>query len=71
MVSTTACSTRDANMKKGTFRTVSDYFLTEIEELLEKRDLNNKFGWFYKDESTASNKVKVGSSCRIEPQSLK
>ena len=59
------------NMKKGTFRTVSDYFLVEIEELLEKRDLNNRFGWLYKDESSAANEVKARSSCVIESQSLK
>ena len=58
-------------MKKGTFRTVSSYFLLEIEELLEKRDLKDRFRWLYKDESAAANKVKAGSSYGIEPQSLR
>ena len=58
-------------MKKGTFRTVSSYFLVEIEELLEKRDLKDRFRWLYKDESAAANKVKAGSSYGIEPQSLR
>ena len=41
--------------KKGTYRTVSSYFLTEIEKLLEKNDLTNrKFGWLYKEELTSN-----------------
>ena len=35
--------------KKGTFRTVSSYFFVEVEELLGKSDLNERFGWLYKD----------------------
>ena len=62
---------RAVHTKKGTFRKVSDYFLIKIEELLEKRGLKDRFGWLYKYESTAGNEVKVGSSYRIEPQSLK
>ena len=33
---------------EGTFRTVSSYFLTEIEKLLMENDLNDRFGWLYK-----------------------
>ena len=41
--------------KKGTYRTVSSYFLTEIENLLEKNDLTNrKSGWLYKEELTSN-----------------
>ena len=66
---------RVVHTKKETFRTVSEYFLVEIEELLLKNDLNDRFGWLYKSESkteatAASNKVPVGSSRGIEPQSL-
>ena len=65
--------------KKGTYRTNSSYFLHEIEELLEQSDLNERFGWLFKEKSNLDiecedkileNVVKVGSSCRIEPQSL-
>ena len=65
--------------KKGTYRTNSSYFLHEIEELLEQSDLNERFGWLFKEKSNLEieredkileNVVKVGSSCRIEPQSL-
>ena len=37
-------------LKNGTFRTVSDYFLKEIEEILEEKDFNSNktFGWIYK-----------------------
>ena len=39
---------------KGTYRTVSSYFLTEIENLLEKNDLiNRKCSWLYKEELTS------------------
>ena len=40
---------RVLHTKKGTFGTVSSYFLVEVEELLEKSDLNERFGWLYKD----------------------
>ena len=36
--------------KKGAFRTVSDYFVVEVEKLLEESNLNEQFGWLYKDE---------------------
>ena len=34
---------------KGSFRTVSNYFYKEVEQLLEKTELNEseKFGWIY------------------------
>ena len=41
---------RVVTLKNGTFRTVSDYFLSEIENILEEMDFSNKkFGWFYKE----------------------
>ena len=36
--------------KKGAFRTVSNYFVVEVEKLLEESNLNEQFGWLYKDE---------------------
>ena len=36
-------------MKKGAFRTVSNYFLVEAKKLLEESALNERFGWLYKD----------------------
>ena len=42
-------------IEKGTYRTVSSYFITEIENLLEKNDLTNrKFVWLYKEEITSN-----------------
>ena len=36
-----------------TYRTVSNYFFTEIENLLEKSDIKGqKFGWLYKENET-------------------
>ena len=36
-----------------TYRTVSSYFFTEIEDLLQKSDINGrKFGWLYKENET-------------------
>ena len=32
---------------KGSFRTVSNYFYKEVEESLNKSDLNEKNGWIY------------------------
>ena len=42
---------RIITLKNGTFRTVSDYFLKEIEEILEEKDFNSNktFGWIYKE----------------------
>ena len=41
---------RVVTLKDGTFRTVSNYFLKEIENILEEIDFNStkKFGWIYK-----------------------
>ena len=66
---------RVAHTEKRTFRTVSDYILMEIEELLLKNDFNDRFGWLYKSESKtpampASNEVPIGSSRGIEPRPL-
>ena len=49
-----------------TYRTVSSYFFSEIEDLLEKNDLTNrKFGWLYKEELT-SNENKNETKIDIE-----
>ena len=37
--------------KQGIYRTNSSYFLHEIEELLEQTDLNERFGWLFKEKS--------------------
>ena len=37
--------------KKGTYQTNSSYFLHEIEELLKQSDLNDRFGWLFKENS--------------------
>ena len=40
-------------IKTKTYRTVSNYFFTEIENLLEKSDIKGrKFGWLYKENET-------------------
>ena len=39
---------RIVTVKKGTFRTVSNYFFTEIEKILEEFEPNKKIGWIYK-----------------------
>ena len=41
---------RIVTVKNGSFRTVSDYFFTEIEKILENFDPERKFGWIYKKE---------------------
>ena len=46
---------RILTIEKGTYRTASSYFFTEIENLIEKNDLTNrKFGWLYKEELTSN-----------------
>ena len=40
---------RIVTVKKGTFRTVSDYFFTEIEKILEDFTPSKNFGWIYKE----------------------
>ena len=52
-------------MKNRTFRTVSSYFLKEVEDILKNIKITRKFGWFYieglndqlnkKDETKQSN----------------
>ena len=37
--------------KKENCQTNSSYFLHEIEELLEQADLNERFGWLFKENS--------------------
>ena len=37
--------------KKGTYQTNSSYFLHETEELLKQSDLNDRFGWLFKENS--------------------
>ena len=53
--------------EKGTYRTVSSYFFTEIENLLEKKyDLTNrKFEWLYKEKLT-SNEIENETKTDIE-----
>ena len=38
---------RVVTAKNGTFRTVSSYFLKEVEDILENIKITRKFGWFY------------------------
>ena len=38
---------RVVTVKNGTFRTVSSYFLKEVEDILENIKITRKFGWFY------------------------
>ena len=46
---------RILTIEKGTYSTVSSYFFTEIENLLEKNDLTNrKFGWLHKEKLTSN-----------------
>ena len=42
---------RIITLEIGTFRTVSDYFLKEIEEILQEKNFNSNetFGWIYKE----------------------
>ena len=37
-------------IKKGTYRTVSNYFYDEVVEILEKTNPTRKFGWLYKED---------------------
>ena len=49
---------RVLTLKNGTFRTVSNYFLSEMETILEKiefKDGVKKFGWIYKDNNNNNN----------------
>ena len=40
---------RIVTVKNGTFRTVSNYFFTEIEKILENFTPSKDFGWIYKE----------------------
>ena len=45
-------------MTTKTYRTVSSYFFSEIENLLNKGDINcQKFGWLYKENFLSENDV--------------
>ena len=44
---------RIVTIKKGTFRTVSSYFLKEVEDILEKANTTRKFGWLYIEDLTS------------------
>ena len=58
---------------------ISDYFVVEVEKLLEEPNLNEQFGWLYKDEkheietddvldnAICRSRIKVRSSCEIKP----
>lgn len=39
---------RVLTLKNGSYRTVSSYFFTEVEKLLEESEINKKTGWIYK-----------------------
>ena len=50
-----------------TYRTVSSYFFSEIENLLNKDDINGqKFGWLYKENILAENDVKNETKNEVE-----
>ena len=44
---------RIVKIKKGTYRTVSNYFYDEVVEILEKTNPARKFGWLYKEVITS------------------
>ena len=44
---------RIITIKKGTYRTVSNYFYDEVVDILEKADTKRKFGWLYKEDLTS------------------
>ena len=44
---------RIVTIKKGTYRTVSNYFYHEVVEILEKTNTARKFGWLYKEDLTS------------------
>ena len=41
---------RIVRIKKGIYRTISNYFYNEVVELLEKNNLARNFGWLYKED---------------------
>ena len=49
---------RVVTVKNGTFRTVSSYFLKEVEDNLENIKITRKFGWFYTEDLNDQLKAK-------------
>ena len=49
---------RVVTVKKGTFRTVSGYFLKEIEDILKNINITRKFGWFYIEDLKSKDEIK-------------
>ena len=50
-----------------TYRTVSSYFFSEIENLLNKGDINGrKFGWLYKENFLSENDIKNETKNEVE-----
>ena len=50
-----------------TYSTVSSYFFSEIENLLNKYDINGwKFGWLYKEDFLSENDVKNETKNEVE-----
>ena len=44
---------RVVTVKKGTYRTVSSYFLKEVEDILENTITTRKFSWLYIEDLTS------------------
>ena len=44
---------RVVTIKKGTYRTVSNYFYKEVEDILQKSNTIRKFSWLYKEDLTS------------------
>ena len=44
---------RVVTVKKGTYRTVSSYFLKEVEDILENTITTRKLGWLYIEDLTS------------------
>ena len=60
---------RVLTLKNGTFRTVSDYFLSEMETILEKIDFKDgvkKFGWIYKENNNDNNNLENTQDPHVE-----
>ena len=50
-----------------TYRTVSSYFFSEIENLLNQGDINGrKFGWLYKENFLSENDVENETKNEVE-----
>ena len=54
---------------KGTFRTMSSYFLIDIEKLLMENDLKDRFVWLCKHENAGAREIKLDlhteSNCNL------